>query len=330
MSEDLRDAVRQGYGSVARAGLSSDDAGMRSIAEAFGYSEAELSSIPAEANMGLSCGNPTAMASLAPGETVVDLGSGGGLDVFLAAKAVGPDGTAIGVDMTPEMISLARRNAENNGYTNVRFHLAELEAMPLPSNSVDCVISNCVLNLCPDKDAALAEIFRVLKPGGRLAVSDIALRKALPPEVEEEVAAWTGCIAGALPIDENETKLRAAGFADVLIQDAQSDLNAYRDGGHAACCGPSGDANMAPEAAARCAPESSAGGTANLDDIASFRVAGEVESSACCSPAQPSSLANAEVAAEPAFHDTMDALLDTFDVNEFAASVKIFALKPHG
>ncbi|QDU83754.1 Ubiquinone/menaquinone biosynthesis C-methyltransferase UbiE [Planctomycetes bacterium Pla163] len=318
---DLKDSVRQGYGTVAKAGLSSEHAGMRSIAQAFGYSEEELASIPAASNMGLSCGNPTALASLRPGETVVDLGSGGGLDVFLAAKQVGPTGTAIGIDMTPEMISLARRNAESGGYDNVRFHLAELEAMPLPDASVDCVISNCVLNLCPDKDAVLREVARILKPGGRLAVSDIALKKPLPPQVEREVAAWTGCIAGAMTIADNESKLHAAGFTDVLVQDAGSDLNAYRDGGHAACCGPESDASMAPT--------ESAGGCGSAEPTPA--PAATSESSSCCGPsAEPTSEPQAANTSGSDFHATMDELLDTFDVNEFAASVKIYAVKPGG
>ncbi|MBL4848181.1 MAG: arsenite methyltransferase, partial [Planctomycetes bacterium] len=244
MSETTKTAVRQGYGAVAKAGLSSDQEGIKSIANAFGYSDEELASIPAEANMGLSCGNPVAMASIREGETVVDLGSGGGLDVFLASKKVGPSGKAIGIDMTGDMVSLARANAKKGGYLNVKFYLGEIEAMPLPDDSVDCVISNCVLNLCTDKDAAIQEIYRVLKPGGRLAVSDIALKQALPEAVASEVAAWTGCIAGAMTIDENRAALNRAGFGDVDIQDANSDLNAYRDGGHAVCCGPESSADM--------------------------------------------------------------------------------------
>lgn len=317
MTEEIKDAVRRGYASVARSGLSSADDGMRSIAEAFGYSTDELASIPAEANMGLSCGNPTAMASLRPGETVLDLGSGGGLDVFLAAQKVGPDGLAIGVDMTPDMVSLARRNAEKAGLTNVRFHLGEIEAMPIADASVDCVISNCVLNLCPDKDAALGEIFRVLKPGGRLAISDIALRKALPETVAQEVAAWTGCIAGAITIEDNEQKLRAAGFSDVVIQDAKSDLNAYRTGGHAACCGPESDASMAPDEEACCAPEPASTASCCAPPAPDAEDTGSDD--ACCGPQSND---------DTSYHATMDALLDTFDVNEYAASVKIFALKP--
>ena len=286
MTESITDAVREGYGNVARQGLGSQQEGVRSIANAFGYSDEELGSIPDEANMGLSCGNPVAMASLREGETVVDLGAGGGLDVFLASRQVGPAGRAIGIDMTGDMVSLARANAKKGNYDNVRFYLAEIEAMPIPSASVDCVISNCVLNLCEDKDAALAEVFRILKPGGRLAVSDIALKQALPQQIEKEVAAWTGCIGGALTIEDNHNKLINDGFTRVDNHDSQADLNVYEEAGAAACCGP--------------APS-------------------------CCGPGDS---AQEVPAVDPKFHDEMSKLLDTFDVNEYAASVKIFALKP--
>ena len=215
--------VKSKYGDVAKAGLSSDHAGVKAVAEAFGYSGDELASIPAEANMGLSCGNPTAFASIKPGETVVDLGSGGGLDVFLAAAKVGPTGKAIGIDMTPEMLALARKNAEKSGHKNVEFHQATIDNLPLPDASVDCVISNCVINLASDKPAVFREIARVLKPGGRLAVSDIALKKPLPPEVGGDLMAYVGCIAGAISTDAYQRGLADAGFGAVQIIDSGAD-----------------------------------------------------------------------------------------------------------
>src|SRR5207237_4129587 len=227
MSEDITTAVRAKYGSVASSGLSSGDEGVRAVAEAFGYAPEELAAIPAGANMGLSCGNPTAFAGLRPGETVVDLGCGGGLDVFLAAAKVGPGGRAVGIDMTPEMVARARANAAKQDLENVEFHQATIDRLPLADNSVDCVISNCVINLAPDKRAVLREMFRVLKPGGRVAISDIALKKALPDELARDVAAYVGCIAGAIAVADYERWLREAGFPFVQVVDARKDLNAY-------------------------------------------------------------------------------------------------------
>ena len=198
----IEQAVKSKYGAVAVSGLSTDHAGVKAVAEAFGYTAEQLASIPAEANMGLSCGNPTAYARLKPGETVVDLGCGGGLDVLLAASKVGPTGKAIGIDMTPEMLALARRNAAKANVQNVEFHQATIDKLPLADASVDCVISNCVINLASDKLAVFREIARVLKPGGRLAVSDIALKQPLPPEIGNDLMAYVGCIAGAIAIDE--------------------------------------------------------------------------------------------------------------------------------
>jgi SAM-dependent methyltransferase len=242
MPEPLLNSVKAKYAAVAQSALSSDHDGVRAVAEAFGYSAEELTSIPAEANMGLSCGNPTATANLRAGEVVVDLGSGGGLDVFLAAQKVGPTGRAIGIDMTPEMIERARTNAAAGGYTNVEFHLANIDRLPLPDASVDCVISNCVLNLAPDKPAVFREIFRVLKPGGRLAVSDIALKGDLPESIAKSLAAYVGCIAGAIRIDEYRTELLKAGFEYVEIVDSRSDLNAYaKVEGQSGCCSPATD-----------------------------------------------------------------------------------------
>ncbi len=254
MAEPLLDSVKAKYGAVAESTLSSDHEGVRAVAEAFGYSADELTSIPAAANMGLSCGNPTATAHLRPGEVVVDLGSGGGLDVFLSAQQVGPTGRAIGIDMTPEMIERARANAAAGGYTNVEFHLATIDRLPLADASADCVISNCVLNLAPDKPAVFREIFRVLKPGGRLAVSDIALKGDLPEAVAKSMAAYVGCIAGAIRIEDYRTGLLDAGFEFVEMVDSGSDLNAYaKVEGQSGCCSP----GMASGSYSCCSPDAS-------------------------------------------------------------------------
>ena len=241
MSQAIEQAVKAEYGAVAKGGLSTEHSGVRAVAEAFGYSPEELASIPSEANIGLSSGNPTATASLRPGEVVVDLGCGGGLDVLLSAAKVGPTGKAIGIDMTPEMLERARRNAaqanDGRGFPNVEFHQATIDKLPLAEASVDCVISNCVINLAPDKPAVFREVVRVLKPGGRLAVSDIALKKPLPAEIGQDLLAYVGCIAGAIPAEEYRKQLAEAGFAAVEVIDSGADLNAYakveNEGG---CC----------------------------------------------------------------------------------------------
>ncbi len=229
MGAQIKDAVRDKYASIATNRLQQPSKNEVALAHAFGYSDGELESIPEEANLGVSCGNPTAMASLRPGEVVVDLGSGGGLDVFLAAQKVGSAGKSIGIDMTPEMIALANKNLSRVSFDNVEFHLAEIEALPLESASVDCVISNCVLNLVPDKARAFSEIARILKPGGRLAVSDIALHKIPPPEREQSVRALTGCVAGAILTSIYTQLLEEAGFTSVEITDTKQDLNSYRE-----------------------------------------------------------------------------------------------------
>src|SRR5215204_392277 len=252
MSSSIERLVRERYGSVAKSGLSSEQGGVRAVAEAFGYTAEELWSIPAEANMGLSCGNPVATASLRGGEVVVDLGSGGGLDVFLAAEKVGKGGRAIGIDMTPEMVELARRNAakrlEGGAHDNVEFHLATIDRLPLADASVDVVISNCVINLAPDKQAVFREIARVLKPGGRLAVSDIALKLPLPSELSQDLLAYVGCIAGAIPVEDYKQGLIEAGFGEVAVIDSGADLNAYAQvEGQSGCCSPSMKEEEAPK-----------------------------------------------------------------------------------
>lgn len=298
MTEAIVDVVRSRYGAVAQSGLSNEHAGVRAVAEAFGYTPAELASIPAGANMGLSCGNPTATANLRAGETVVDLGSGGGLDVFLAAAKVGPTGKAIGIDMTAEMIALARRNAAKmaGGATNIEFHQASIDQLPLNAGSVDCVISNCVINLAPDKRAVFREVARVLNPGGRLAVSDIALKRPLPPEVSGDVLAYVGCIAGAISLAEYRQGLLDAGFSDVVIVDSGADLNAYAKlENQSACCSPAMTESSQPAASGL--------------PLATV-------SSGCCTDATP------------ALHDSLKDLLTRYNVNDYAASVKVFAVKP--
>lgn len=236
--DGVREKVRGGYAAIAVeeakpntsssccAGSSccgadsADDA--TALAQAVGYTKEELESLPEGANMGLSCGNPTALAALREGETVVDLGSGGGFDVFIAGRNVGESGRAIGIDMTPEMLAKARRNAlayhERTGLDNVEFRLGEIEHLPLADASVDVIISNCVINLSPDKARVWREAARVLRPGGRVAISDLALVRPLPASVAEMVEALIGCVAGAALIGETERFARDAGFVDIQLE----------------------------------------------------------------------------------------------------------------
>lgn len=239
-STRLRKAVQAQYGETAkRAGVLAKGQTDR-VATAFGYTADDLDVIPAQANLGLSCGNPIEFARLQPGEVVVDLGAGGGMDVFLAASQVGAGGCAIGVDMTPDMVALATRNAQEANIDNVRFVLSEIERMSLDDNSVDCVISNCVINLCEDKSAVFREIFRILKPGGRVAISDIVLIADLPDDLRTNVAAFVGCVAGAVPADTYRAAMMEAGFAEIRVQNKGIDLNIYTEvDDQVGCCGPS-------------------------------------------------------------------------------------------
>jgi len=221
----IKNAVRERYAGHAMAKTSCcagrsccGDGGSGATAVVPGsYDPAELVSLPGDADLGLGCGNPLALESLAEGEIVVDLGSGGGIDCFLAARRVGPSGRVIGVDMTPEMVALARRNAALGGYGTVEFRLGEIEALPLTDETADIVISNCVINLVPDKRRAFAEAYRVLKPGGRISVSDIVTSEPLPTLARESVAAYVACLGGASTLDEYLAAIRAAGFTDVRV-----------------------------------------------------------------------------------------------------------------
>src|SRR5262249_33149862 len=203
-SEIVREEVRRRYGATARGESSGcgDECCTSTSADALGYSAEQSAMVPEAANLGLGCGNPLAIASLETGQVVLDLGSGAGFDCFLAARAVGSSGKVIGVDMTHDMLSKARENAQRNGFTNVEFRLGEIEALPVADNSIDVIISNCVINLSPEKRRVFAEAFRVLKPGGRLAVADIVATAPLPDEIKSDWGAYTGCIAGASDITD--------------------------------------------------------------------------------------------------------------------------------
>lgn len=231
--DEIKEFVRQRYGTRAREELAVRQVATTDASSCCGpsegqvidagllqnsYSRDELKDLPEDVLMSMGCGNPTAIAQLRPGESVLDLGSGGGLDVFLAAQKVGPRGRAVGLDMTPDMVELARRNAAKAGLRNVEFHLGEMESMPFEDNSFDVIISNCVINLSPDKDAVFRESYRVLKPGGRFRVSDLVWLRDPTEEERESLERWAGCVAGALTNGDYEGRLRAAGFADVAVR----------------------------------------------------------------------------------------------------------------
>ena len=242
-SESVREKVREGYSKIAVTPSSCCGEGVSCCGSApqaaeelvrhIGYSAEDLAVLPEGANMGLSCGNPTAIASLKPGEVVLDLGAGGGFDAFIAGRKVGPTGRVIGVDMTAEMVAKARRNAvvyrENTGLENVEFRLGEIEHLPVADASVDVIISNCVINLSPDKPQVWREMARVLKPGGRVAVSDLALLKPLPSAIRSMVEALIGCVAGAVLVKETEQMVHSAGLVDIELTTKPDYVNAMTD-----------------------------------------------------------------------------------------------------
>jgi arsenite methyltransferase len=234
--EEIRKVVRDGYAQVAKNGSSccapqGPCCGTANIAteisKKIGYTEEDIESVPEGANLGLGCGNPVALASLKEGEVVLDLGSGAGFDCFLAANKVGKAGKVIGVDMTPEMVEKAREVAREGGYKNVEFRLGEIENLPVADNHVDVIISNCVINLSPAKDRVFREAFRVLKPGGRLMVSDMVLLDELPDSIKNSVAAYIGCVAGAVMKDQYMQNIKATGFREVTVADETSFPSVY-------------------------------------------------------------------------------------------------------
>ena len=242
-SDGIRQNVRQAYSEVAEAsnegeccgeassccGVSEDKQINTLISTRLGYSQEDLDSVPEGADMGLGCGNPRAIASLKPGEVVLDLGSGGGFDAFLAAQEVGDKGHVIGIDMTPGMLSKARANAEKGGFSQVEFRLGEIEYLPVADATIDVIVSNCVINLSPDKPQVFREAFRVLKPGGRLAVSDVVASTELPESMRNDPYLHSACVAGASLVTELEGWLEAAGFTDIVIQPKDESLEFIRD-----------------------------------------------------------------------------------------------------
>lgn len=267
-SDEVRSIVRDHYASVARSGAATgctpgccapDSLGTATgtAAGTLGYTSVQTDVVPDGADLGLGCGNPTAIASLRPGETVLDLGAGGGFDCFIAAHQVGPTGRVIGVDMTPDMVGLARDNARKVKSTNVEFRLGEIEHLPVADSSVDAILSNCVINLSPEKAAVFRESFRVLRPNGRLAISDVVATAPIPIELRNQATALAGCIAGAAPIGDVREMLAAAGFVDIDVTIAprsaeivgswlpgiekfvaSATISARKPGADEACCAP--------------------------------------------------------------------------------------------
>jgi ubiquinone/menaquinone biosynthesis C-methylase UbiE len=224
--EHIKKMVRDGYGTIAQKGGSccqpsssccSPSAQIQTYSKALGYTDQQLGSVPEGANLGLGCGNPIALAALKEGDFVLDLGSGAGFDAFLAAQIVGPNGKVIGVDMTPEMVARARDNAQKAGYPQVEFRLGEIEHLPVGDGSMDIIISNCVINLVPDKEKVFQDAFRVLKPGGRIMISDIVLLRDLPAQIQDSVAAYIGCIAGATRKEKYLETMESAGFREISV-----------------------------------------------------------------------------------------------------------------
>ncbi|KAG9249685.1 S-adenosyl-L-methionine-dependent methyltransferase [Emericellopsis atlantica] len=296
-SKEIYDQVNKRYGSVTQSTTGKYE---QTIAEAFGYRAEELATIPQDANLGLSCGNPLALAKLTEGETVIDFGSGAGFDVFPAAKRVGPTGKAIGIDMNKNMIDRANANAAKMGSTNAQFIESVITSVPLPDTTADCIISNCVINLVPvgEKQQAFNEMFRLLKPGGRVAISDILARKKFTTEIENNVALYVGCVAGASQAVEYEKFLKNASFSDVLIVDTKSDLNVYVTAleGEASCCGPSPKVNI----------------------------------KSCCEPESDSSAeaCQKQATSMPTDAETLVTQLGIKDLNEWAGSFQVYAIKP--
>ncbi|KAI8689477.1 Methyltranfer-dom domain-containing protein [Fusarium sp. Ph1] len=304
-SQEIYNQFNRRYGSIIKSSTGNYE---QTVAKAFGYTKQELASIPEGANLGLSCGNPTAIARLREGETVIDLGSGAGLDVFTAAKRVGLTGRAIGVDMNKSMIDKANANKSRVGASNVEFIDSPITSTPAPDNTADCIISNCVINLVPaeDKQLAFNEMFRLLKPGGRVAISDILAHKELTDVMKKDMALYVGCISGASQVSEYDKFLRNAGFEDILIVDSNCDLNVYWSAadGEPPCCG--ADTSKTQDEASYCCSQDLKHGSYTEQEP--------------CPQDQPSLMAGEA--------DRLANQLGITGFNEWAGSFQVYAVKP--
>ncbi|KAK3492722.1 S-adenosyl-L-methionine-dependent methyltransferase [Neurospora hispaniola] len=301
------------------------------VAKSFGYTEEELANIPEGANLGLSCGNPLAITSLREGETVIDLGSGAGFDVFLAATRVGPTGRSIGIDFNDDMLARANSLKASRGFpdSQVSFIKGSITTIPLESGTADCIISNCVINLVPEAEKPLVfkEMHRVLKSGGRVAVSDILAKKPLPEKLRNDIAMYVGCIAGASEKQQYETWLKEAGFEQVLIQDTGADINVYLDtdenGNRGGCCAPPGTVKEEEEekSSSCCAPKNTECAPAAAASSSCCKPAAETTSS-CCKPVEKKESSCCKPAAKPEVEAE-----EKDDLNEWVGSYKIYAVK---
>ncbi|EJC97655.1 NAD-binding protein [Fomitiporia mediterranea MF3/22] len=313
MSMETEVLVQGRYGLHAKENESEDYSKYNTlVASAFGYTAEELSSLPLTANLGLSCGNPLTIAHIKPGETTIDLGSGGGLDVFLAAKKVGPTGKSIGIDMTDEMIDLARRNAENDGYANVEFIKSNIISIPIPSSTAHVIMSNCVINLVPEvqKPLVFCEIFRLLVPGGRVSISDILAKRPLPEEIKEDASLYIGCVSGASLVTEYDQWMRDAGFSDITIVNTNKDLNIYKDG--ILQVGSDSNSGNTPKnsAIAGCCATTQKISTCATDEKSGVK--------GCC--------ASTSTKVGPV--DNKKEMIRDINLNEFVGSYQIYAVKP--
>ncbi|KAK7397981.1 hypothetical protein QQX98_012647 [Neonectria punicea] len=314
--KEIYDQVNKRYGSIAKSSTGQYE---QTVAKAFGYTEEELAGVPEGANLGLSCGNPIALARLREGETVIDLGSGAGFDVFTAAKRVGPERKAFGVDMNKNMIDKANANKAHTNASNVEFIESAVTSIALPDSTADCIISNCVINLVPaeHKQLAFNDMFRLLKPGGWVAISDILARKEFTEEIKKNIALYVGCIVGASQVGEYDAFLKNAGFNDVLIVDSKNDLNVYCTAAEAkpSCCGT--DAVKEEQDLTSCCSAETKESCCKPKEKESCC---ETNSSTCACPKQTSSMACEA--------KTLATRLGITDFNEWAGSFQVYAAKP--